>query len=297
VVATRRLSHLVATALPTLHLPEGRLVVALSGGADSAALAHLVTEYGREVGLVHIDHRLDASPAMAQAAAEIAEVIGSSLETVAVDVGPGASREAQARDARYRVLEGLDAAVVTGHTRDDHVETMLINLIRGTGPRGLAGIPRFRPPNIHRPMLNITRSATREIATLAGLPFVDDPMNEDLSLTRNRIRLHIFPLMRELNPQLDQALALTAETLKSDIDFLDELASHHQTGVLPVSLIVTLPKVVADRLLHHALERAAITPTSDRIGRMWSVAVGESQRQDLAEGWSVVRRGALLAIE
>jgi tRNA(Ile)-lysidine synthase len=272
-------------------------VVALSGGADSATLAYLAHESRREIELVHIDHQLDASPAMAQAAGEIADVFGASLEAFTVDVEPGASLEARARDARYRVLETLDAAVVTGHTRDDHVETMLINLIRGTGARGLAGIPRFRPPNLYRPMLDVTRSETREIATLAGLPFVDDPMNEDMSLTRNRVRLHILPLMRELNPQLDAALARTAETIESDIDFLDELASNHETGVLPVSLLVTLPKVVADRLLRHALESAAIAPTADRIRRMWSVAGGESERQDLAEGRSVLRRGALLVIE
>ena len=284
-------------ALAELDLPVGRLVVALSGGADSATLAHLASESGRDIGLVHVDHELDASPTMARAAGEIAEVFGVSLETFIVDVGQGASLEARARDARYHALENLEAVVATGHTRDDHIETMMINLIRGTGTRGLTGIPRFRPPNIYRPMLNITRSATREIATLAGLPFVDDPMNEDMSLTRNRIRRHILPLMRELNPQLDTALARTAETLESEIDFVDELASSHQTGVLPVSLIVTLPKVLADRLLHQALERAAITPSADRIGRMWAVAAGESQRQDLAEGWSVVRRGALLTIE
>ena len=146
-------------------------------------------------------------------------------------------------------------------------------------------------------MLAVTRGETREIASLAGLPYVDDPMNEDMSLTRNRIRLLILPLLRELNPQLDSAMARTAEMLESDIEFLDKLASQHQTGVLPVALVVTLPKVLANRLLHHALESATIAPTADRIARMWSVAAGESERQDLAEGLSVVRRDALLVIE
>ena len=296
-VATRRLSELVASALSQLHLPEGRLLVALSGGADSATLAYLAAASGREVRMVHVDHQLDASPAMAQAAEEIAATLGFTLEVFTVDVGSGSSLEERARDARYRVLERLEAAVVTGHTRDDNVETMLINLTRGTGPRGLTGIPSFRAPNIHRPMLAVTRGETREIASLAGLPYVDDPMNEDMSLTRNRIRLLILPLLRELNPQLDSAMARTAEMLESDIEFLDKLASQHQTGVLPVALVITLPKVLANRLLHHALESATIAPTADRIARMWSVAAGESERQDLAEGLSVVRRGALLVIE
>lgn len=296
-VETRRLRQLVDSALPQLDLPEEGLVVALSGGADSAALAYLATESGREIGLVHVDHQLEASPMMARAAHGIGEVFDLPVETIVVDVGSGPSLEERARDARYQALEKTESVVVTGHTRDDSVETMLINLIRGTGPRGLAGIPRHRPPNIYRPMLNITRSETREIATLAGLPFVDDPMNADMSLTRNRIRSHILPLLRELNPQIDSALARTAEMLESDVDFLDQLASHHETGVLPVSLIATLPKVLADRVLHHALETQAIAATADRIGRMWSVVSGESQRQDLAEGRSVVRQGALLVIE
>lgn len=296
-VATRRLSQLVDSALPQLDLPDDRLVVALSGGADSAALAYLATESGREIGLVHVDHGFTASRMMARAAEEIAGMLDVPLETIAVDVGSGPSPEERARDARYGALEQIEGAVVTGHTRDDGVETILINLIRGTGPRGLTGIPGFRPPNIHRPMLSITRSETREIATLAGLPFVDDPMNEHMSLIRNRIRLQILPLIRELNPQVDVALARTAELLHRDSDFLDEMASFSRVDAPPVSLVVTLPRVLADRVIHQTLEQAGLAPTADRIGRMWSVASGESDRQDLAEGLSVARRGALLIIE
>jgi tRNA(Ile)-lysidine synthase len=297
VVATRRLTELVASARSKLDLPEGPVTVALSGGADSAALAHLVLEQGREMGLIHIDHQLPASPLMAGAAHRVAEVLGVPLQTVRIEIGVGPSVENRARDARHQALAEVGGAVLTGHIRDDRVETMLINLIRGTGPMGLTGIPRFRPPNIHRPILAVTRSETREMATLAGLPFLDDPMNEDLSLTRNRIRRHILPTMRELNPQIDSALTRAAKLLERDISYLDELALPHSSHPVPVSVIVTLPRALADRLLHHALENAGLGPTADRIARMWSVASGESDRQDLAEGLSVVRRDALLAIE
>lgn len=294
---TRRLSELVSAAQQRLDLPEGPLEVALSGGADSASLAYLSIERGREVRAVHIDHQLPASPLMARAAGEVAAKLGIEMEVRQVDLPEGPSPEEQAREARYAVLAEREVPVLTGHTRDDSIETMLINLIRGTGPSGLTGIPSFRRPNIYRPMLAITRSETREIATLAGLPFVDDPMNEDLSLTRNRIRLELLPLMRELNPQVDVALARTAATLERDRVYLEERADEHFGRALPVSAVTTLPRALADRVLRRALEENGIGPTSDRIGRMWSVASGESERQELAAGRVVVRRGALLVIE
>lgn len=294
---TRRLSELVSAAQQRLDLHEGPVAVALSGGADSASLAYLCIESGLDVLALHIDHQLPASPMMARAAGEVAAKLGIELEISQVNLAEGPSPEEQAREARYAVLAEREVPVLTGHTRDDSIETMLINLVRGTGPSGLTGIPRFRRPNIYRPMLAVTRSETREIATLAGLPFVDDPMNEDLSLTRNRIRLELLPLMRELNPQVDAALARTAATLERDRTYLEDRAAEHFGRALSVSAVTTLPRALADRVLHRALEENGIGPTSDRIGRMWSVVSGESERQELAAGRVVVRRGALLVIE
>lgn len=295
--ATRRLNELITATLPDIELPDGPMVVALSGGADSATLAYLVRQAGFVTRALHIDHQLPASPTMAAAAEEIAAVLEVPLETVQVDLDDGPSLEEKARTARYRVFTGVGTPVLTGHTRDDSVETMLINLVRGTGIEGLTGIPAFRSPNIHRPLLSVTRSETREIATLAGLPFVDDPMNEDLSITRNRIRREILPLMRELNPQLDAAVARAAAILEREADYLAVLAAPHMRSPVPVSVIHTLPRVLADRVLQRALEAEGIGATADRIGRIWAVASGVSERQDLAEGRSVVRRGALLVIE
>lgn len=279
-------------------MPDAPSTVALSGGADSAALALLAVESGAPVRAVHVDHGFAASSVLADAATAIARELDIAMSVIAVNVGEGPSPEGQAREARYRLLTGLDEQVVTGHTRDDSTETMLINLVRGTGASGLVGIPRFRPPNIHRPMLAVTRSTTREIATLAGLGFVDDPMNEDMSLTRNRVRHQILPILRELNPQIDAALARTATTLERDSKYLEELASQHGApGSVPVAVVTTLPRAVADRMLRGLLEAAGIEPSSGRIERMWSVASGESQRQQLADGRTAVRRGALLVVE
>jgi tRNA(Ile)-lysidine synthase len=296
VVETRRLTDLLARALDGLEVPPGPVTVALSGGADSAALALLVKRSGAGVDCLHVDHGLPASPKMAAAAAGIAGALELSLETVEVTPVPGPSPEDRAREARYSVLETWPGPVLTGHTRDDNAETMLINLVRGSGPDGLTGIPSFRSPNIHRPILRMLRSETREMASLAGLPFVDDPMNSDLALTRNRIRHSILPLLRELNPRIVESLTRAAETLDRDTSYLRALAPVPQGPSVAVGLVMTLPRPLADRLLASLLRSCGVEVTSDRLGRVWSVARGESQSQQLGDGRVVRRRGALVEV-
>jgi tRNA(Ile)-lysidine synthase len=295
--ATRRLSLLLESTSSRLDLPSGPVVVALSGGADSAALAYLALRAGHEVSTVHVDHGFPDSLTMSTAALAVADALDVSLRTVRVDVERGPSREEQARKARYEALHALEATVLTGHTRDDNVETVLMNLIRGTGVRGLGGIPAHRPPNVYRPMLRVTRSETREIAVLAQLPFVDDPMNQDLSLTRNRVRQVVLPRLREINPQVVEAVDRLARSARADVGLLDDMAASHFRPVIPISVVMTLPKPIAERILVEALEAHGIGATADRIARMWRVATGESDRQDLAEGRTVTRDGALLSIE
>lgn len=296
--ATRRLKELISATLPKLDLPDGPVVVALSGGADSASLAFLAREAGHQPKAIHIDHQLPASALMSGAAREIADTLGVPLDIQRVVVGDGPSPEDQARVARYEALTRARGPILTGHTRDDSLETMLINLIRGTGPSGLLGIPRFRPPHIHRPMLEVTRSETREMATLAGLAFVDDPMNQDSSLTRTRVRLEVMPLLREINPRVEAALARTAATLGRDAEYLDrQTPRFDDSQAVPASVVLSLPRALADRVLHDVLERSGVDPTADRIERMRAVAQGQSDRQDLADGRVVVRRGAMLVIE
>lgn len=295
-VETRRLTELVESALGRLHIPGGPVTVALSGGADSAALALLLERAGARPGCLHVDHGLSGSPQMARAADEVAEALGLAVDTVKVSIESGPSPEERAREARYGAFDTQPGPVLTGHTRDDNAETMLINLIRGTGPEGLSGIPRFRPPNIHRPMLDITRDETREMAMLAGLPFTDDPMNADLSLTRNRIRHMILPLLTELNPKVVEALARAADTLDRDTTYLGEMTPPVSGSSVPAGLVVTLPRPLADRLLADLLRSAGLGVTAERLERVWSVARGETSTQEVAEGKSVWREGALVLI-
>lgn len=293
---TRRLNALTSDTLQRLDLLHDSGTVALSGGADSAALAYLALRAGARVDAVHIHHGLPASDVLAAAADGVAAELGVELETVSVEVGTGPSPEAQARQARYEVIDNWSRPIFTAHTRDDNAETILMNLVRGSGVGGMAGIPRHRPPVTWRPMLDITRDETREIATLAGLAFADDPMNNDPELTRTRFRHNVLPLLREINPRLDEALARAAVSVDADSSLLDSLAPR-VTGPVPASLLQTIPRPIADRVLMKMLAEADIGPTEDRIRRMWSVVSEESDRQDLADGMSVVRRGAIVEIQ
>jgi tRNA(Ile)-lysidine synthase len=296
--ATRRLNELTDAALNRVRLPGGEMTVAVSGGADSAALAHLSVRAGFTTRAVHVNHGFPASDMLADAAAAIAHGLDLPLQTVRVDVPKGPSPEEGARDARYQVLEEIDGPVLTAHTRDDSVETVLINLIRGTGLEGLGGIPVFRTPNIHRPLLGVTRNETREIATLANLGFVDDPMNQDLSLTRNRVRWRLLPVLREFNPTVEEAISRAAAAVRAEIDHIDDTSPEIDLGGdMATAVLVALPRPVATRVLRRWLAAHEVAVSADIVDRVWSVASGETPRQDLNGGRTVVRREALLVIE
>lgn len=307
-VETRRLRELTRSAIARLDLPaDGPLVIALSGGADSAALAYLCIAAGRELRALHVNHGLRGSAVMESAARAISDQLGVSLEVRVVSVPSGASPEGQARVARYaEFAEALRSGelLVTGHTIDDNAETILLNLVRGTGSRGVAGIPYGRSPGILRPALDISRGEAREIATLAGLHYADDPMNTDLSLARNWVRSVIIPQLRELNPRLAESLRRAGRNIAVDSDYLDALAeasgpklgedgSSHPRGAL-----MSAPRPVADRvvmrMLEHVIGEQGVT--ADRIEKVWSVAHGRSSRQELGDGAIAELIGPLLVI-
>lgn len=193
-----------ASAFASFDVP---LVVGLSGGADSAVAAWAAQQAEVPIRCVHVDHGLDASPILRRAASDIAQHLGVDLEIVSVDAK--SSSEADLRDARYAaMLSALNERelLVTAHTADDAVETVLINLMRGTGISGLAGIPPNRD-RVARPLLGFARRDIREAALGAELPFVDDPENETSEHLRNRVRHELLPhLESEFQPGIRAAL-------------------------------------------------------------------------------------------
>jgi tRNA(Ile)-lysidine synthase len=265
----------VADFLDRHHVTEdGLVLVALSGGADSLALASAVrfvaSKRGLRAGAIVVDHGLQSDSAtVAERAADAARAIGlDPVEVVEVVVGTDGGPEAAARDARYAALRGeadrLGARlVVTGHTRNDQAETVLLGLARGSGPRSLRGMAEF-DGLIGRPLLDVTRDTTRAAVLAEGLDPWDDPHNTDERFTRVRVRHSVLPVLEtELGPGVIDALARTANLVRDDDDALDLLAAgmaHQVLGDDPVSFaandVASRPRALRTRIIRIAAERA-----------------------------------------
>lgn len=207
------------------------VLAAVSGGLDSMCLLHLLTTWGREQNLrvtaAHFNHRLRGEAADRDEAFvrefcarwEIPCVCGSG-DTRALAEREGLSIEEAARQLRYAFLAEQQEAlgctwVLTAHHADDNAETMLLNLLRGTGARGLTGIPEFRGC-IVRPFLRVTREELAAYAKKYNIPHVEDETNAELDAARNVLRHKVLPVLRELNPRAVENMARTAELLSRD---------------------------------------------------------------------------------
>ncbi len=304
-VETRRLKELTRRTRELLVLPPGDLVVALSGGADSATLAFLLAGQELPIRAIHINHGLPASNQLETAARAVAATVGVQVDVLEIEVPSGSSIEGRARGARYKALLGaLQPAetLLTAHTLDDQAETVMMNLLRGAGPTGLAGIPA-RSASLARPMLSVSRSDTRELAALAGLPFFDDPSNLDHGLRRNAVRLEIIPeLAARFNPRLVEALARSAALAHADDAFLqDEAALVPVVGngaslAVPLGSLLAVSRPVADRAIRSCLSR--IRPpyggSGGEIEEVWAVARRTHSSVTLEGGIVVAHDGPLL---
>ena len=305
-VETRRLTQLVGEVVDRVNLPAGNPVLALSGGADSAALGYLLGVIGRQPRGIHINHGFPASARMEAAAREVANQLTIDLSVVTVEVARGASSEGHARTARYQAFRssvGKSDLLLTAHTMDDNAETVLMNLVRGSSTRGIAGIPRHRDPNIWRPLLDVTGSETREIASLAGLGFVDDPMNEDSSLTRYNVRNRLIPMLEEMNPQVVESLHRLSKSMTTDQEFFAEASAgvpldlRDGSASVPVGSLQSMSPAVSDRVLVTMIEHVGQEPNEVRLGQLRSVLFNRSGPQEIGGGVVGVRRGPSLIIE
>ncbi|MBG6094092.1 tRNA lysidine(34) synthetase TilS [Nocardioides luteus] len=255
--------------------PGDKVIVACSGGADSLALASAAVFEGHKLGLhvigATVDHGMqEGSDAQAsKVIAQLAEMGVDETVTATVEVkADGEGPEAAARQARYAVLdqlaERLDASVILlGHTRDDQAETVLLGLTRGSGARSLSGM-RAAFDRYRRPLLGTTRIDTETACQIEGLDVWQDPHNRDFAYTRARIRHRVLPTLEEdLGPGVTEALARTAEQLREDADFIDDIAeSMHRElgGTLPVETLAQYPAAVRTRILRIAALAAGSPP-------------------------------------
>ena len=278
------------------------VVVGCSGGADSLALLALAVDAGLEPTAMHVDHGLrEGSAAEAAHVRAVAETLGATFRAARVTVAPGANLEARAREARYgaladaRVEVGADVVLV-GHTADDQAETVLLNVLRGSAASGLAGMAP-RHGSIVRPLLRYRRAETRAICAALGLDVVEDPMNDDPTFRRVAIRQQVLPLLSTLAERdLVPVLARQADILRSDSEFLDELAASAWPGAGGplAATLAALPEALARRAVRQWC--GAPPPSLAEVERVLAVAAGDVRATELAGGRAVRRSAGVLSL-
>ncbi|MDX9740173.1 MAG: tRNA lysidine(34) synthetase TilS [Gammaproteobacteria bacterium] len=253
-------------------LRPARFLIAYSGGLDSTVLLHAAAHLRRELAplcAVHIDHGLQAASASWTAHCQACcEALGVDFisRTVQVDLGGGEGLEAAARRARYGAFAELLRAgdcLLTAHHLDDQAETVLLQLLRGCGPHGLAAmapIDDFASGLHARPLLAVERDALLDYAHAARLSWIDDPSNSDTRLRRNYLRHDILPRLRRYWPAASRTLARSARHAAAAAALLDERAAEDltrlqgpQPDMLSVSGIASLSRARADNALRHWL--------------------------------------------
>ncbi|MDB9520242.1 tRNA lysidine(34) synthetase TilS [Roseofilum reptotaenium CS-1145] len=253
---------------PQLLPPQESLLVAVSGGQDSVCLLKLLLDlqpnWRWHLAVAHCDHQM--RPDSATNAQHVSEVTGHwNLSFYQKTAEQPLQGEAAARSWRYHALIALAethgfSRIVTGHTKSDRAETLLHNLIRGSGLDGLAALTWQRPltENVQlvRPMLEIGRSQTTQFCQHFHLPIWEDSTNQETRYTRNQIRLHLIPALEAINPQVQTHLATTAELLDADVEYLESIAKTLYTQVSQPNLPQLNRQLLADAPL--SLQRRVI---------------------------------------
>ncbi|MFM8867222.1 MAG: tRNA lysidine(34) synthetase TilS [Ilumatobacteraceae bacterium] len=269
--------------------PSIPLHCAVSGGADSVALAVLAVVHGNLVTLWHVDHGLRSGssdePHMVE---RLADQLGARFESRQLVLDDGPNLEARARDARYAVLP---QDVLTGHTADDQAETMLINLLRGAGASGLAAMR----PGSTRPLLSIRRAETHALCAALGIAPIVDPMNDDPRFLRVRVRQELLPLLNDIaSRDIVPVLVRQADMLRADDDLLDALA----TEIEPTDAIALAkaPTALARRAVRKWLSTEH-PPDLATVDRVLDVARGNTPGCDVGGNRQVRRTAQRLRIE
>ncbi|MBN2126227.1 MAG: tRNA lysidine(34) synthetase TilS [Deltaproteobacteria bacterium] len=256
-----------------------RVIAAVSGGPDSVCLLDVLVRLREdlriELAAAHFDHGLRPSEDEEETAMvrNLAEALGVPLETGAAPSrlrAEASSLEERARDARYGFLEGVrkrlgGRRIALGHTLNDQAETVIMRLIRGSGPSGLAGIPPVRDGTIIRPLIEVRREDVMAYLEDADLPYAMDSSNLETRHLRNRIRMELIPLLQQYQPQIIPHLGNLSELMREQGALLEDLAGRwvgSDTEALPGggiaasrTTLLALPRAMQRQVVREILMR------------------------------------------
>ena len=262
-----------------------RYVIALSGGLDSTVLMHALGQLRASAAdvvpllAIHIDHGLqDESAEWSRHCASSAAAIGVEFLSIAVKVelDTGQGLEASAREARYAALRAVlekDDWLLSAHHRDDQAETLLLNLIRGSGPAGIAGIGdirRFGQGWLVRPLLNVPQASVRAYADGVGLDWIEDPSNADRRFDRNFLRHDVLPRLQSRWADISARLHRSAGHAGEAAELLVDLASIDLASLgarptrLPIDRLLKLSAARQRNVIRHCLRELGLTTPSAR---------------------------------
>ncbi len=285
--APRRVRDAIERAFDSL--PRGPIVVAFSGGLDSSVLLHVLAAMpnvrARGLRAIHVDHGLSPDSATwAARCARVAEACNTPLTTLCIDVerGSGLGLEASARRARHAAIQAelADGEIVAfAHHRDDQAETVLLKLLRGAGPEGLAAmraLRRFGRGLAWRPMLGLSRATLRIYARHHELGWIQDPSNADTLLDRNYLRIDILPRLRRRWPEADASIAQSANWVRAAADYIESEAQRalaRVQGLDPMTLRhdewLQLPDALRDPVLRRWLRSIDLPePSQHQVGEL-----------------------------
>lgn len=296
------------TALSEETVRPNRYVVAYSGGLDSSVLLHALATSSAQHGIplvaVHIDHGMqkDSEQWAEQCRVAVAsfDIEYQSIQ-VTVDPAAGKGQEAAARDARYAALGSLMSPgdwILSAHHQDDQAETLLLNLLRGSGPAGIAGIAAIRPFEsgwLARPLLSFSQESLRNYAASHDLTWIEDPSNSDRSFDRNFLRHEVLPKLElrwpELSKRLSRSSRIAAETatLLNNLAALDAKALGDRKDRLSIDALKSLSAERQRNVLRYALRQLGLpTPSAAQLQRVLDEVVAARDDAEPVLKWNGV---------
>ena len=291
--------------------PKDKVIVGLSGGADSVTLLHCLNSLKRildiELYACHINHNLrgEDSDSDQKFAESLCKNLDIPLKVFSVDVKGTLQKhqsiEEAARKLRYdkfsEYAKEIGAKVATAHNACDNTETVLLNLIRGTGLKGLCGIPPVRECFI-RPLIYCTREKIEEYIEENSLEYVTDKTNFSTDYTRNKVRLQLMPMLLEMNPSFHRGVSRTVTALRRDSDFLEEMAimaldkARLEKGVYSSEKLAALSSPIFSRAVSLMLWEKQVEPSALRINGFMEIIKGGGGKINLERNkFAVVKKG------